>query len=57
MRVQRPSRGEASVAFDHAVLHLDCAAHGIDHTPKLDDASVASALHHAPAMDGDRWID
>ena len=29
---------QAGVAFDHAVLHLDCAAHGVDHAAELDDA-------------------
>ena len=50
-------RRKASVALDHAVLHLDGAAHGIDHAAKLDDAPVAGALHHAPVMHGDGGID
>ena len=43
---------KAGVALDHAVLHLDGAAHGINHAAKLDDAAVAGALHYAP-MDSD----
>ena len=48
---------KASVALDHAVLHLDGAAHGVDHATKLDDAAVAGALDHAPMMHGDGGID
>ena len=46
-----------SVALDHAVLHLDGAAHGIDHAAELDEAAVAGALHYAPVMRGDGGID
>ena len=48
---------KASVALDHAVLHLDGAANGVDHAAKLDDAAVAGALHHATVMDGDGRVD
>ena len=44
---------EARVSLNHAVLHLDCTANGIDHAAKLNDASIASALHHAPVVHGD----
>ena len=50
-------RRQAGVALDHAVLHLDRAAHGVDHAAKLDEASVASALDDAPMMGGDGGID
>jgi hypothetical protein len=42
---------------DHAILHFDGASDGIDDTPKLNDASIAGALHHAPIMYGDARID
>ena len=45
---------KASIALDHAVLHLDGAAHGIDHAAKLYDAAVAGALHYATVM-RQRW--
>ena len=45
------------VAFDHAVLHLDGAAHGVDNAAELDDAPVAGVLHRAPVMYGDCRID
>ena len=32
---------DAGVALDHAGLHLDRAAHGVDHTPKLNEAAIA----------------
>jgi hypothetical protein len=48
---------KASVALDHAVLHFDGAADGIDHAAKLNDASVASALDDATVMHGDGRID
>ena len=39
---------QAGVALDHAVLHLDRAAHGVDHAAELDAAAVAGALDDAP---------
>ena len=53
----RRSPRHAGVALDHAVLHLDRAAHGVDDAAKLDEAAVAGALDDAPAMRGDRGID
>ena len=43
-------RREATIALEHAVLHLDSAADGVDHAPKLNDASVAGALDYAAVM-------
>jgi len=40
----------------HAVLHLDRAAHRIDHAAELNEAAIAGALDDAPAMRGDRGI-
>ena len=34
---------QAGVALDHAVLHLDGAAHGVDHAAELDEDAVAGA--------------
>ena len=48
---------QAGVALDHAVLHFDRAAHGVDHAAKLDEASVAGALDDATVMHGDGGID
>ena len=31
-----PLGGQARVALDHSVLHLDGAAHGVDHAAELD---------------------
>ena len=53
----RRSGGSAGVALDHAVLHLDGAAHGVDHAAELDESSVAGALDDAPVMHGDGRID
>ena len=39
----RRSGGTAGVALDHTVLHLERAAHGIDHAAKLDNDAVTSA--------------
>ena len=47
---------QASVPLDHAVLHLDRAAHRIDHAAELNEAAIAGALDEAPAMRGDRGI-
>ena len=43
----------AGVALDHAVLHFDGAAHGVDDAAELDDAAVAGALDDAAVMHGD----
>ena len=48
---------KAGVALDHAVLHLDGAAHGIDHAAELDEVPVTGALDDAPVMRGDGGID
>ena len=47
----------ARVAFDEAVLHLDRAAHRVDHAAELDEAAVAGALDDAPVMGGDGGVD
>ena len=43
-------RRQAGVAFDHAVLHFDGAAHGVDHAAELDKNAVPGALDDAPVM-------
>ena len=48
---------QAGVALDHAVLHLDGAAHGVDHAAELDEDAVAGALDDAAVMRGDGRID
>jgi hypothetical protein len=48
---------QASVALDHAVLHLDGTANGVDHAAELNEVPVAGALHYAPVMRGDGGID
>ena len=36
-KLDAPVRRHAGVALDHAVLHFDRAAHGVDHAAELDD--------------------
>ena len=48
---------KAGVALDHAVLHLDGAAHGIDDASELYEDAVARPLHYAPVMRCDGGID
>ena len=50
-------RRQADVALDHAGLHLECAAHGVDDATKLDDRAVAGALDDAAVMGGDGGVD
>ena len=50
-------RRKTGIALDHAALHFDGAAHGVDDAAKLDDGSIARALDHAPVMHGDGRID
>ena len=48
---------DAFVAFGHAVLHFDRAAHGVDHAAELDDEPVAGALEDAAVVDRDGRVD
>src|SRR5207344_2742508 len=48
---------KASVALDHAVLHLNGAAYGIYYAAELNDGSIAGALHDAPVVRGDGGIE
>jgi hypothetical protein len=48
---------QAGVALDHFLLHLDRAAHRVDHAAELDDRAVAGALDDAAAMGGYRGVD
>jgi hypothetical protein len=52
-----PLGREARIALDEAVLHLDRAAHGVDHAAELDKAAVAGTLDDAAVMGGDGGID
>ena len=53
----RRSGGTPALRSIEAVLHLDRAAHRVDHAAKLDQAAVAGALDDAPVMRGDGGID
>ena len=53
----RRSGDSARVALDHAVLHLDRAAHRVDHATELDNGPIAGALYDAPVMRGDGGVD
>ena len=48
---------KASIALYHAVLHLDGAAHSVDHAAEFDETAVTGALDHAAMMHGDGRID
>ena len=50
-------RSDARVALGHAVLHLERAAHRVDHAAELGDEPVAGALDDAAVVDGDRRVD
>ena len=50
-------RRQAGVALDEAVLHLDRAAHGVDHAAELDEAAVPCALDDPPMVRRDGRID
>ena len=56
-KLDAPLGRNAGVALDHPALHLDGAAHGVDHAAELDEAAVAGALDDAPVMRGDGGID
>ena len=48
---------QGGVALDEARLHLDRAAHGIDHAAEFDANAVAGALDDAPRRRGVGGID
>src|ERR1700722_7567609 len=48
---------QAGVPLDHAVLHFDRAAHGVDHAAEFNHAAVAGAFDDAAMMEGDGRID
>jgi hypothetical protein len=50
-------RRQSGVALDHAALHLEGAAHGVDHAAELDDRAVAGAIDDAAMMGGDGGVD
>jgi hypothetical protein len=50
-------RRKTRVALDHAVLHLDGAANGIDHASELNEDSVAGSLDDTAVMQGDGRVD
>jgi hypothetical protein len=49
-------RRQSGVALDHAALHLEGAAHGVDHAAELDDDSIARALDDTAVMSSDGGI-
>ena len=53
----RRSSGHAGVALGHRVLHLDRAAHRVDHAAELDQRPVAGALDHAAVVHRDGRVD
>ena len=50
-------RRQAGVALDEAVLHLDRAAHRVDHATEFDEAAIPGALDDSPMMRVDGGID
>ena len=56
-KLDAPLGRQSGVAFDHAVLDFNSAAHGVDHAAKLDERAVAGQLDDAPIVHGDRGID
>ena len=53
----RRSGGRPALRSIEAVLHLDRAAHRVDHATKLDEAAVPGSLDDAPVMRVDGGID
>ena len=47
---------QSRVALDHAVLHFNRAAHGVDHAAELDDRAVAGAFDDASVVHGDDGV-
>src|SRR5271156_5656333 len=47
-KLDAPIGRHPGVALDHRALHLDGAAHGVDHAAELDQRSIAGALDTRP---------
>jgi hypothetical protein len=56
-KLDPPLRWQASVALDHAILHLNSAANGVDHTSELDEDAIARPLDHAAVMQSDGGVE
>ena len=56
-KLDAPVPGYARVALDHAGLHLDGTANGVDHAAELDEAAVPGLLDNAPVVRVDRGVD
>jgi hypothetical protein len=56
-KLNPPIRWKARVALEHTVLHLDGAAHSIDHASELDEDSISCPLGHATVMHSDCKVD
>ena len=55
MEGNAPILGYPSGAVSHRRLHLDRAAHSIDHAREFQQQAVASGLHDPAAVVGNRW--
>ena len=53
----RRSGGRPALRSARPVCNFDGAAHGVDHTAKLDQRPVAGAFHDTPIMHGNRLVD
>jgi hypothetical protein len=56
-QLDAPLGRQPSIALEHAALHLDGAAHGVDHAAKFDKRAIACPLDDAAVMHGDGRID
>ena len=45
------------IALNHAVLHFDGAANGLDHAAKLDEKAISGSLDDAAMVGGDGGVD
>src|SRR5262249_43674515 len=52
-----PVLGHAGVPLHHRVLHFDGAPDRVDRTAELHNCAVAGALHYAPVVYCNGWID
>ena len=50
-------RAQTGIAFNHTVLHFNCASHGVDDAAELDKRPVAGSLDDPASMNGDPGID
>jgi class 3 adenylate cyclase len=50
LEIGQPTQAKPAATLGHSALHLDGAAHGVDHAAKFDEAAVAGSFYDPSVM-------